>query len=120
MTTDEQRRDALVTTVPSMVQFPRSPLAKVTRQLHCLVLLLLHQDEHRIEPVCSCLVLELIYQAMHWYGGISFYYAYITCVKSNYEKCLTKSFLRKYNRTDVRLENLLHDAGYDIVSNPGS
>ena len=28
--------------------------------------------------------------------------------------------LREYNRTDVWLENLLHDAGYDIVSNPGS
>ena len=62
--------------MPSTVQFPRSPLIKVTRQLHCLVLLLLllllllDQDEHRIEPVCSCLVLELIYQAMHWYGGI--------------------------------------------------
>ena len=33
---------------------------------------------------------------------------------------MTKSFLKKYNRTDVWLKNLLHDAGYDIVSNPGS
>ena len=67
--------------MPSTVQFPQSPLPKVTRQLHCLVLLLLHQDEHLIEPVCSCLVLleliyqgplkkELIYQEMHWYGWI--------------------------------------------------
>ena len=61
----------MLPTVPSTVQFPQSPLAKVTRQLHCLVLLLvLHQDEHRIEPICSCLVLELIYEVMHWYGGI--------------------------------------------------
>ena len=59
----------MLPTVPSTVQFPRSPLVKVTRQLHCL-LLPLQQDEHKIEPVCLCLVLELIYQAMHWYGGI--------------------------------------------------
>ena len=31
----------------------------------------------------------------------------------------TKSFLKKYNKKDVSLEDLLHDAGYDIVSNPG-
>ena len=72
MTTDEQRTDALVPTVPSTAQFPQSPLPKVTRQLHCLVLIgVLYQDEYRIEPICSCLVLlELIYQATHWYGGI--------------------------------------------------
>ena len=70
----------MLPTVPSTIQFPWSLLPLVTHQLHCLVLLLLHQDEHRIEPVCSCLLvleliytpkkLELIYQAMHCYGGI--------------------------------------------------
>ena len=38
---------------------------------------------------------------------------------SNEAKCLSKSFLKKYNMIDVWLENLLHDVGYDIVSNVG-
>ena len=74
--------------VRSTVQFPRSLLVNVTRQLHCLVLLLLHQDEHRIEPVCSCLVLELIYQAMHWYGGIIL----LLCIYNLSEVKLSKMF----------------------------